>query len=464
MPNSYYITSFDYIREGFNLSFPWITSSLRYQRFYEGEFAELFGVRIDSDRNTFNLHNDGATIENGLKQLANHGVISLNFFKVFSDFYRDALWGTPPQIVGGDPEFDTQWQQNRRGVMAAIRDALESWSITGRGVILVEEDGNIRSVDATCYLPVVAPYNPTIVTGHVLVYKYHEDVGNLPSMFNPNAIANKVRIIKYSASEDVNEYEEFELAGNTIGRSLESGRSTTKNIITFGEGDSFYKDIRDAVRTVMIRVSHGDLVLNQHAFPQYQIPTTVIDTNILGQKLVNAYGNPTVSIPDDSTRDVKAITWDAHLMDSMNLINYLMGIVSMIGGVPQSNFTVSSTEASSSTASSRLMLKTISIISQMREQLEYTLRDIMFSLGIANVESATINFKQNPFATFFEETNTAISLWQAGVTQRNEVRESTGYSTIEGEEGKQFSEPRPSVALARMQDDVRDNKESERGD
>lgn len=462
MFNKHYITSVDDIHERSTLGFSWKNTNMRYQDYYSGKFTALFQIASHPSLDSFTTTERNNTVENGLKQLEKHGIIRMNMFKAYSDYYADATWGTPPDVVGGT-NFNAWWNANKKHVLTAFRQGIGHWSVNDRCVLHLSTSNVLTAVNPIYHIPVVEPYNASIVTGHVLFYTYFENDVNDP---NPEhqviTSPNRVRIVKFSARDEVNEIAIHELAGDVVGRRIRTVPGDTRAIVTFGDGNSFYEDIEDLVQTMMIRVSHNNLVLNKFSDPQFQGPGGLVDAKRTESKLVDRFNNPLIVVPDEANSNIQAITWDAHLNESNYLVNFLMNVQSIFSGVPREYFNGQPGLEAAGQSGDNLLLKTIATINEAREQLEYALRDVLYYMGAPEVESATVNFVQNPFSTFFEQRTSVIQEYQAGITQRNEAREALKHNPLPGDIGTAFSEPRPDVGTARAQDQVRDNKESER--
>ena len=157
-------------------------------------------------------------------------LIKVPLFSIASDFYTVACMAERPAVDTSVASIKTWLEENEHYVYRVVERAVTSWAITGRAVLVANEDGRLAEVYSSSYFRVGPDYDQDELVGHILAYPYREFTEL--ELRNPNIaqrIPNRLRVVRYQKDKDINTVQTFAMDGYVVGepshpRSLRASR------------------------------------------------------------------------------------------------------------------------------------------------------------------------------------------------------------------------------------------------
>lgn len=409
---------------------------------YHGRFARLFS----GTANEFN----GLELVDAERQ----SPISINLFRVDSDFYQWAVLNERP-IIEGESEADKEWiTEHSEALFHAIDRGIRYWTIYDRLVFLLE-GGRLIAVDPRFYWPIRAQWDDELTLGHLIAYPYWQRPANeSPALVPHYRQANRMRQVRYAkgdvlgfpAINEVSEWEywgAYEWTGGRVGNKLSAMAGAVEGVWAYGEGNSLYCKQASVVRQIMLRATGRNLVMNRNTFPnmvqargaqaasQYQ-------TNPDGSYLVGADGLP-LQRPNWNPRgniffvDAKADV-EPHFVEYAGLAaeqhtegEVLMMYWHFLTGVPPSALGGGgSGQGESGAARMQLMFTAQAYARAARRIIETLLKEVIPAMG--GPARPTVRWVMDPMESIMTLYQTALMLHEAGGIDTDELRGVFGWA------------------------------------
>ena len=409
--NEFFYTHLEQFEEGRQLEYVRYAQEIKWERLYMGDFLGLsLGIK--------------KTVENGLEVIDFPSSARINWFRIASTFYQDALTSERPTITmedGTEPDplvVEQMWTQ--------IVRAVEYWSIKGRIVLIKRKDGTLLAVNPTSYYPIRAEWDDQITLGHALVYRYWQPVEDV---IYRTGTPDRVKIVLFDKELGVNVVRYHELHGQLIGSLIEEVESDIEDIFVWGEGerDTFYPQMEDLVRELVIREAYASQLLNKHSAPILIVPTNsgLIDDD--GNVKLSAKGSVIEIDPAEMSSPPEYVVWDGHLEANDEKIKRIVNDIHLATGVPPVVFGIDQGKGESGESRDRLMFSAMARVRRVRKGLELAMELV---LG-GNVE---VSWVSSPFATEEERRAAVLREFAIGVITANEARELLDYDMMEDDE------------------------------
>jgi len=264
----------------------------------------------------------------------------LNYHKLISVKTADLLYGEEPKITNeANQDAIDEAMESTHFIKKLYEDALDV-SRFGDGIFYVyqgDNGGQFDNINPCIWFPVVDPINSKKIVNHVLCYKFKEG--------KKHYLMTEIHYVGYFEKR-ISELDDDAIAGIVIGRTLSSENIQTglddfaiqhaSNLTTsdciFGYDD--YRDLDSILSELMVRISQVSKVLDKHAEPSVQGPSTALEKDPASGQWKLKMGNYFARDGKDDA-EVKYITWDAQMESSFKQIELLINQLYVISEMGQ---------------------------------------------------------------------------------------------------------------------------------
>ena len=443
------LRSIDQIGPGFLWNFPRLRDELNWERWYNGQFDSLFPP---------------ATIDNGRSLLAWDDIIKINMPRVFSKFYEDAILSERPVVTGSEAVI--AWlAENGMQVWERIGRAVQQWSIFGLGVLTSYADGTLRHIGSPNYFRVGDFVDDDLQVGHVIAYPYAELSGT--ALNNPGAVnpPNRLRIIRYMPSENINDVTTYAFSGGAPdgyggvvqGVVTPVASAGVTHLSTFGYNDSWYADARDLMARLMLRLSLGESELNNFLNRIQVVPPGILaDLRARGDtrsdsEIYRAFTRlvkPVLS-DDGESGTIGRVQEDLSTEESARQVELIGNLLMMTTGVPPSVQGTGIAPDASGTARDKAQDPAKARVSHLRRHLAVAIPLLIAGQG-APAGEITVGWPGVPFEDTKDKHAGLRADFASGIASLEEVRPGLGYGTMRM--GDRPQEPQGTPRGAQEQD------------
>ena len=404
---------------------------------------------------------DDGKIETGLSM--GGVVIVKNYFRVYSDFYVNALMAEPPQLRGDNDELTAWLEMESPSIMATMREAVRWWTIKDRMVVLVDGMGNHSAIDPTEYWPICAPWNKRNVIGHLLAYTYRQPEGvedyrsQMPSnrirfvLFDPDGNVDGVarrQMIEYSLSGNIVEGERMGTPPMEIGAMTASSDTDIAAVLAEGWGESLYSDMGDIVRALIVRETADNVILNANISPMLWIPTGAYDPAYQHEQVLNPRTTRILQGTVDNQIAPMYVTYDATLDASAHVSDRLFEALQLLTGIPKSAYGMDVGKGESGQSREALLFTAHSKILEARRMFERIVQGIVDASPCPGGE-VMVEWIEDPFISKMGRRQQALLEYEAGLVDRVSTLVRMGLTVSEAEqvdESRQGEEERAREA------------------
>lgn len=385
------LTSLDFLAIG--QKFPPAIEQPRLQRYYENKriFEGEHELVYKENFNRIARH-----IGN-FEQVVSYSIIA-NFQKLISLKIADFMLGEEPTIsCGDDDSIEQQTVDNiieNSDLFNTAYSSVIDLSRFGDAVLNIyrneEGKGIIDITQPSFYFKVVDPQNIRKVQCHVLCHKYKKLKPKtiLNTIFNDEnqydhflyvEIHTKGYVQKVTYKLNKEGYiESIEESGNQEATGLDDfAIIPIHNLLTSDRvyGIDDYNDIDSIISEIEVRLSQIAKILDKHAEPSMQGPSSALDYNRATGKYELKVGN---YFPKDSSEDadVEYITWNAQLDSNFKQIEKLINILAVISEMGSAIFDFDNKlgTAASGTALRRMLINPLAKTKRVRNNLDKALK------------------------------------------------------------------------------------------
>ena len=345
--------------------------------------------------------------------------LSTNWYRFIADFWRDALWGEPPHIAEAD---DAMRELIDREFAIAQR-----WrSVAGVGVIAVNDASDVyptrplmQAIQPEYYVPIVEETDTTIVVGHIIAYPYRSVTRDtnandsiIAATMPPDRIAMHILHPPSPPTLRITKYD----SGN-IGQIMSEQLSPISEIVAFGDWFDDYKDLEPIIDRYQAMLHAVDRSLSRHVNPHLQGPDATIDPslNVGDGLLLPRLGDdpPWAYVQTNSDGYESAAAYLTELRD----------LIRTLGKLPPTSVNTGSSGSrlfpQSASSQERQLFTTLQRIRTLRSEAKAAIHQVGNALGTP----FTVDWPDNPFATFAERAGALEPLIEPGVYSPAEVRE-----------------------------------------
>lgn len=390
------------------------------------------------------LYDDG-TKESGLA-MGGHTIVK-NYFRVYSDFYVNALMAEPPQLRGDTEELTDWLEEETPRILATMREAVRWWTIKDRMVVLVDGMGNHSAIDPTQYWPVCAAWNKREVIGHLLAYTYRQPQGvedyrsQMPSnrirfvMFDPEGRVDgtpKRQMIEYTLAGTV-------VQGDTKQPPLEIGAVTASSetniaaVLAEGWGESQYSNMGDIVRALIVRETADNVVLNANISPMLWVPNGAYDPAFQVGAIINPKTTRIIQGTSETQQPPMYITYDATLDASAQVSDRLLEALQWLTGIPKSAYGMDVGKGESGQSREALLFTAHSKILEARRMFERIVQGIIDASDCPGGQ-VLVEWIEDPFISKMGRRQQALLEYEAGLVDRISTLVRMGLTMAEAEE------------------------------
>lgn len=380
------------------------------------------------------------------QDVLSYAVLS-NYQKIISLKTADLLLGEAPQIKcckDGTPEQNTVDEiiENSDLVNTAYQTAIDI-SRYGDGLFFIYKDadtgmGKIDITQPSIWFPVVSPDNLKKFQYHVLAWRFDMDrpqaTGFWQQFFDSfksdkqsflkvqihskGSYEERLYLLEPGTTTTIKEF----ISSKTVNTGLDDFAIVqVSNIITSDRttGLDDYKDIDSLVSELEVRVSQVARILDKHAAPSVEGPSTAIERDPRTGQYQLKMGN---YFPRDSNDDpeVKYITWDAQLEANFKIIDKIINILYTISEMGNTIFGdmdgQKSSGAMSGIALRRLMISPLAKVNRIRMRMDSALKKALklcSQLGGENI----VDISKEKISIIWQDGLPKDELEQAQITQ-----------------------------------------------
>ena len=373
------------------------TKYAEYFDWYEGRMDSLFtGVN--------------PTQINGLENVTPAQLSTrFNYFGAISRFFSDAMSGDRPTAA-----------QEAITLLTALT---EHWSVTGESC-LVFAGGRWGAVRPDYVYPQFNQYDKDVVERFLLVYPQRRLQNFNGDRDNRILYADSARVIDYDvrtgrATLSERQYRHGWVADLPTGIPVPVGP-----IIWINTGDGVYQDIDGMVREITVRLNILQSTLNSTARSILQIDKdSIADGAMLAgvtpDRVRNAHATGlglTVNPPFIGEAEPRYVERSGvGLEESMAYLRLLLGQLAVMSGVPEYIFGV---QLAQPNETERVLFAGQAKVNRFRRDIE----NVFEAIGLP------IKFGTEPFVTRTQRITSIIDLFEAGIIDRNEARDTVGYA------------------------------------
>lgn len=265
----------------------------------------------------------------------------LNYHKLISVKTADLLYGEMPKVTNeANQDAIDEMIEETCMIKKLYEDAIDV-SRFGDGVWYVYQSenggGDFDNINPCIWFPIVDPVNSKKIVNHVLCYKFKE---------GKNSYLMVEIHYKGYFEKRVNEIDDDAILGTIIGKTISSeviqtglddfavqhvSNLTTSDCI-FGYDD--YRDLDSILSELMVRISQVSKVLDKHAEPSVQGPSTALEKDPVTGEWKLKMGNYFARDGKDDA-PTEYITWDAQMESSFKQIELLINQLYVISEMGQ---------------------------------------------------------------------------------------------------------------------------------
>lgn len=317
-----------------------------------------------------------------LYQKVDNGV---NWYRIVTDFYLNAMWGQLPRTDADRALFDAFEQstvaRSIDGYGAVVRLPSAIFAPSGRYIWRWEEAGIHR--------------------GWIIgwPFKSQREVGH----------ADRIRLFIKQLDRPLMVVLDFELTGGTLGTRL-AMMITAGEVGVWGDGINDYDQMKQPVAWFNTRLSRNAVLLDRHAAPHLQGPVEA--RNAQAELPLSADGSFLPLAGD--TPKFEYLTWDSPEALNQFHLNTLIDMLHVVTGVPATAFGLGSSSGDSGVARERQLFAALSKVRRWRRDVE---------TALAEFAVAEIQWVDDPFIGWQESVQAELALLGAGVTSVEEVRQ-----------------------------------------
>lgn len=355
---------------------------MRHKRIFEGEHEEVY--KESFKRITRVIGN--------FENVVSYHVIA-NFQKLISLKIADFLLGEPPKITCGDDDSKEQTcldniSENSDLINTCYASAIDL-SRYGDSILNVYKDeegkGVIDITQPSFYFKVVEPRNIRKIKHHVLAHTYKVLKPN-SSFFGRNKQEYDHYLYVEIHSKGFYETITYKLNDNedTIGKVHEELKKVNTGLDDFAivpihnlltsdrvYGIDDYSDLDSIISELEVRISQISKILDKHAEPSVQGPSSALVRNPHTGEWQLKMGN---YFPRDTVEDppVEYITWDAQLEANFKIIEKLINILSVVSEMGSAIFDneAKAGQIASGTALRRMMISPLAKTNRVRMRFD----------------------------------------------------------------------------------------------
>lgn len=313
----------------------------------------------------------------------------LNFYKVVTEFYNNAMWGQLPRTNG------------EKEILHAFELSSTQRSINGYGAVLMVNDRH--------YIP-DSRYlwrweEDGILVGYVIGWPY---------LRKPDSIAaDGIRIFIWQHDRELLTVQDWALRGTALERRLQQYNPPGR-VAVWGNGQSDYPPMVDLVNWFNTRLKKNTEMLNRFANPHLVGPSEALDER--GVMSLNTEEGSFLATSDKDAKDFSYLTWDANQPLNSQTVGSLLDALHMITGVPATAFGLQHAQGSGNSGVSRerQMFSALSKVRRLRRNVE----DAMEMFNITEIA-----WPDDPFTTWQEQVTAELQLLAASIITPEEARE-----------------------------------------
>lgn len=300
------LTTNDMFKPGFNLGLPRFLDSVRNERWYTGDYNDLW-------------RNAAPNLVNGLSLVPYEDIIRLPVFEVGSKYYQDALYGRHAILEGHnaqgevDEPLQTWIDERRRDIWRAQLDAAEHWSINGRFILTAWEGESgmperLKGERGSNHLFITDEQDIDLIRGHCIFYRWYDpgrategaERSQVPGQHiyrQPNMLTEH----RWMIGEQYAQMYQYELAGLQIGKEVMRGRSALRGVFVAGNRRGWYESAQDVVAAICTRVTLLQRASNRDSDRHLFIPTDAVNVTIQPPTPMPSIDDPNPEPPPPTT-------------------------------------------------------------------------------------------------------------------------------------------------------------------
>ena len=436
------IVFIDQIGSGFVFNVPRLFDEFKWRNWFDGDYGSLV-PDVPSIDNGYALI--GTNSEEILRNLR-----TVRMHEIASGFQAEALTSDGPSIVA-ETESGMNWFEERRfAVQKQLELMARDWSIYGLGVLVSYEDGGLYNVSSPDYFRLGSVHDDDQISGHIIAYRYYELENDTDRKLLRNSLhrqhqrANRVRVLKYMPSENINTVQEYRLNGNVIGEALTPEQPAgITNLLTIGNWDSWYKESQKAVASFFIAYTlHGKAVYKNINRPLIIPPTALATEGVLDSRTADekmrAYWNTRDPVLESSgsvkSNEMGLVPGDYNMDALYNEMVYSAQTFYFLTGTPPVAFGLSIGKNESGLAREKAEARAAIRIRNARDDLAKGFPGILEGMGAPPMANFSVSWTSNPFETALDREEKIMQQYQTGILERNEAREMLGLRAVEEEE------------------------------
>ena len=432
------VTSMDQIGRGFVLNhIQRLVNYKRYQDWYDNKFKTLFPAK--------------QTLTNGLALFDFEDLKILPLFAISSKYYQDAILARRPimQVTVDHPPL-TEWlDEMRRAIFTALDEALEHWSITGRGV-LATGPNRIRAVDSAEWIPVQHPEDKDLLIGHVLIHPWRDrNAGD--TLPDTKSIFNRINLVKWVVGDRASSLETHQFDGSTISSIEGSTRVGDVNgVFTFGSGRGFYPDIAGPAVDIMVHWTLLSRRMHRFSSPPLVVPQGAGGANVtmpngetlaltgsagsvLRQALLNGEG-PLIEVPTGvDANSFGYVQAEVQISETLAAMEWVGSTIHQSSGISGTAFGDGLGRNMSADAIRQTMLRSGQLISEQRGAIERIFPEAIQAMGAPIPEGVPLHrlisfvWPDDPFTDRDKSIDTGKILYDSDELMPGELRQWAGW-------------------------------------
>ena len=248
-----YLVDIDQVQPGFNFNFPELREEWSYDEWFAGNFNTLL---------------PSANFVNGRALFDDPDLIRFNPFRNISEFISTAVIADPPSYTAANPESSAvRWLDTYFPYMHRVLEkAAVWWARRGLSVLVVEKEegealGAFNTLNPSHYFSVGSIEQEDTLRGHIIARPYHEPTRQ--ELLDPYLLQsasntpNRCQVFRFMPSQEINDVTLYTASGTWTRWSIEGLHTPTQpaniqQIVTLGDGESWYGDAKHVVAQAMI--------------------------------------------------------------------------------------------------------------------------------------------------------------------------------------------------------------------
>ena len=333
--------------------------------------------------------------------------LDVNYYRVITRFYRNALWGKMPRTTA-DP-----------ALLDSFRKAANQRSINGFGAVV--QSGDVFNAVNTRFLwPIIDDVGAR--TGWLLGTPY-----NSPASRNTQGInvPDYIRLFAMVDGADLAQVWDAKYSGSTLGTVTQRDPAQMR-IGVFGEGVSDYEEVQWLVAELNKRLQKNSTLLDRHSSPHIQGPEAAAPVSDEEggerQRPRFQYDEEGMFLPREGEDPEYAyLTWDAKEGLAKLQLDTILDLIHIVTGIPAQVFGLNVSGNSSDTSLERQMFAALSKTEGLRHEVE---------MAAQAFGDFTFQWTEDPFASYVERAQTEINLAAAGIITPTEARHRLGMDGV----------------------------------